>query len=175
LRFVRAAETWGVYVDDGITTVTSTERQAARYAKSLDYLERAGWTAGQQFFAVLLATGATGTAVDLPWKLAASMAAGAAIISLVTTAVQYSAKQTGGAFWKDLAWRLSKTFLASLGASFGADKAFDVLAFDWSSALDLAVLTTLGALGKGLLARAPDSGDNPSTLLPGTYELAVQR
>ena len=66
-----------------------------------------------------------------------------------------AAGQTGGGFWTDLGWRLGKTFAASLGASFGADKAFDVLTFDWSSALDLAVLTTLGALGKGLLALSP--------------------
>jgi len=145
-------------------------------SRILDYLERAGWTAGQQFFAVLLATGAAGAVAgvaDLPWKLATSMAVGAAIISLVTTAVQYAAGQTGGGFWKDLGWRLGKTFLASLGASFGADKAFNVLEFDWTGALDLAVLATLGALGKGLLARAPQDGDNPSTLRPAMYREAV--
>ena len=142
-------------------------------AKFFDYLEKAGWTAGQQFFAVLLATGATGSVIDLPWKLAASMAVGAAIVSLLTTFVQYAASKEGGPFRTDLIWRLVKTFVASVAGAIAADAAFDFTEFDWKDAFDLALLATLGALGKGLLARAPGNGDNPSTLRPSLYEKAV--
>ena len=140
-----------------------------------DFLERAGWTAGQQFFAVLLATKSSGTVIDLPWKVAFCMAAGAAVVSIVTTAIQYLAKLTELAFWPDLLVRLAKTFLASLAGSFGAE-AFNVLDFKWSSALDLAVIATLGALAKGLLARQAQGGNgaNPSTLPNATYATAIK-
>jgi hypothetical protein len=142
--------------------------------KLADLMERAGWTAGQQFLAVLLATSAADSAVDLPWKLASSMAAGAAIVSVATTLLQYVSGLTTLDFWQDVLVRLVKTFLASLIASFGAD-AFDAWSFDWSGAIDLAVVATLGALGKGLLARGPSAAaqGNPSTLPPSTYTLVI--
>jgi hypothetical protein len=141
-----------------------------------DFVERAGWTAGQQFFAVLLATGGVRSVVDLPWQLALTMAAGAAVVSVVTTGLQYLGRLTDLPFWPDLLVRLAKTFLASLVGSFGA-AAFDVLTFDWAAALDLAALTALTALAKGLLARSSDRGPsaNPSTLPTDTYSRATAK
>ena len=133
-----------------------------------DFVERAGWSAGQQFVAILLAAGTAGSVLALPWVLAGAMAAGAAVASLVATAVQYLTGLTGRTFWPDLAIRLVKTFLVSLAASFGAE-VVNVLTFNWSEALGIAVLTTIGALGKGFLARQDGAGDNPSTLRPALY------
>lgn len=150
-----------------------------------DFIERAGWTAGQSFLATLLTSATASGVVDVPWKLALAMASGAAIVSLVATALQYLGNQTNLAFWPDLAVRLFKTFLASMAGSFGADVAFNVLAFDWSSAFDLAVVTTLAALAKCLLARQPQTtldvdgkhvtaSPNPSTLPASSYKLAIE-
>jgi hypothetical protein len=160
-------------------TVTTTDGaaatgQGARFPRLSDLVERAGWTAGQQFLAVLLTTSAVGSGVSLPWKLALATAAGAAIVSVLTTFVLYLTNQTGHGFWGDLGYRLAKTFLASLVASMGA-AAFNVMTFHWGSALDLALVATLSALGKGLLARGPDPASaNPSTL-PGTAYQQVIR
>jgi hypothetical protein len=143
----------------------------------MDFVERAAWTAGQAFLAVLLATGGPVSGVDLPWGLALTMAGGAALGSLITTGIQYLTRLTNLSFWPDLFIRLAKTFLSSLLGSIGAG-AFNILTFDWSSALDLALITTLASLGKGLLSRQPDGnqGDemNPSTLHPKLYALAVR-
>jgi len=159
----------------------STPQTQARF---FDLLERAGWTAGQQFAAVLLANRAAGSVVDIPWQLALSTAAGAAIVSVVATLVQYLTPLSDTRFWADLGIRLAKTFLASMLGSFGAE-VLDVLAFDWSRALDLAALATLGALAKGLLAREPAAtttppglpintiSPSPSTLPIESYRLAV--
>lgn len=133
-----------------------------------DFVERAGWSAGQQLVSVLLAAGTAGAVLELPWALAAAMAGGAAVASVVTTAIQYLSKLTNLSFWPDLLIRLTKTFLASLAGSFGAD-AFNVLIFNWSEALGIAVLATLGALGKGMLARQEGPGNTPSTLSPAMY------
>jgi Putative lactococcus lactis phage r1t holin len=137
-----------------------------------DFLERAGWTAGQEFLAVLLTSASS--VISLPWKTALSMAAGAAVVSLLGTAVQYLGKWTSVAYWPDLGVRLVKTFLASLLGSAGAD-AIDVLSFNWANALNLAALATLLALAKGLLARqsAPGTAATPSTLPSATYAKAV--
>ena len=139
-----------------------------------DIVERAGWTAGPQFLAVLLATGSASVGVNLPWRLALAMSAGAAVLSVVATTGQYLARLTDLSFWPDLLVRLAKTFLASLAGSLSAD-AVSVLSFHWSSALDLATVATLGALGKGLLAResAPATSATPSTLPTSTYERAI--
>jgi hypothetical protein len=59
---------------------------------------------------------------------------------------------------------------------------FDIHTFDWATALNIAALAVLTALGKGLLAGSSAretgkraGGRNPSTL-PGTvYLAAVQR
>jgi hypothetical protein len=59
----------------------------------------------------------------------------------------------------------------------GAD-AFNVVNFDWAGAFDLAVVTTLTALGKGLLARQAGRDTvkpSPSTLPDPTYRQAVTR
>ncbi len=140
-----------------------------------DFAERAGWTAGQAFFAVLLTSGAGDGTVNVPWRLALAMAAGAALTSVVTTMIQYLTPLRGIGFWPDLLVRLAKTFLASLVGSFGAG-AFDVLTFRWSSALDLAVVTTLGALAKGFLAAGsgPQAKATPSTLPEDLYARATR-
>jgi hypothetical protein len=119
----------------------------------LDFLERAGWSAGQVFFATVVAGSSTAAAVGLPWKTATALAAGAAVSSLVLTAVQYLGRFTNLPFWPDLLVRLAKTFLGSLGASLSAGKLLDVTSFHWTAALNVAALATIAALGKGLLAR----------------------
>jgi hypothetical protein len=156
----------------------------------LDFLERAGWSAGQVFFATLLAGGASISAANLPWKYASTLAISAGVASAVLTALQYAARITNLSFWLDMIVRLVKTFLASLAASMAVG-VFDVTKFNWMTALNLAFVATLTALGKGLLAReqvappaaAPGAGPSPaavartspSTLPIGTYLRAVQR
>jgi hypothetical protein len=144
----------------------------------LDFVERAGWSAGQVFAATLLA-GGVGAVIDLPWSYSLTLAAGAFVSSLLLTAVQYLSKLTNLAFWPDLITRLAKTFLASLSGSMVAG-VFDITTFDWESALNVAFLATVASLGKGLLAReaaAPNGqvppGASPSTLPMGTYREAV--
>ncbi|MEV0900906.1 holin [Actinoplanes sp. NPDC049802] len=144
----------------------------------LDFLERAGWSAGQVFIATLLA-GGVGSVIDLPWRYSLTIAAGAFLSSVVLTAVQYLSKMTNLAFWPDLLVRLGKTFLSSLAGSMTAG-AFDVTTFDWESALNVAFLATVASLAKGLLAREPAApngqvppGASPSTLPTGTYREAV--
>jgi hypothetical protein len=119
----------------------------------LDFLERAGWSAGEVFFATLLAGGTAASVANLPWAYSLTLAFSAAISSIVLTAVQYLAKQTNLSFWPDLLVRMVKTFLGSLSASIAAAKVFDLTTFHWSATLNVAVLSTLAALGKGLLAR----------------------
>ena len=155
-------------------------------AKVADFLERAGWSAGQVFFATLVAGGSATTVVGLPWKYALILAGGAALTSLVLTAVQYLTKQTDLHFWPDLLVRLAKTFLGSLAGSFAAAHPFDILTFSWTTALNVAAIATLTALGKGLLAGGskdattpptagadPPVGRNPSTLPTATYHAAI--
>jgi hypothetical protein len=159
----------------GATSTGSRNRWQRARCIVLDFIERAGWTAGQQFFAVLLAGRAVGSAIDLPWELAIVAALVAGLASIATTLLQYLTKLTDLEFWPDLGVRLLKTFIASLAGSWAAAGALGAPAFDWSSSFDLAVLATLGALGKGLLARHPGTGENPSTLPPTTYRLAIER
>ena len=159
----------------------------------LDFLERAGWSAGEIFFATLLAGGTAVSVATLPWAYALTLAFSAAISSVILTALQYLAKKTDLTFWPDLIVRLGKTFLGSLAASVAAATVFDVTAFDWSTALNVATVTTLAALGKGLLARqqpapaaattppaatadappAPEPRLTPSTLPTDKYVAAV--
>jgi hypothetical protein len=156
----------------------------------LDFLERAGWSAGQVFFATIV-TG--GSAANLPWKYASTLALSAGVSSIVLTAVQYAARATNLGFWPDMIVRLAKTFLASLGGAIVASGVFDITRFDWTTALNVAALATLTALGKGLLARgqailapapaqpgSPAAGHevvrpSPSTLPATTYEHAIRR
>jgi hypothetical protein len=124
-------------------------------AVMLDFLERAGWSAGEVFFATLLAGGTAASVANLPWAYSLTLAFSAAVSSAILTAVQYLAKKTNLSFWPDLLVRMLKTFLGSLSASFAAAKVFDVTTFHWATALNVAALATLTALGKGLLARQP--------------------
>ncbi|GLY06802.1 MULTISPECIES: holin [Actinoplanes] len=144
----------------------------------LDFVERAGWSAGQVFFATLLAGGA-GPVGELPWRLSLTCAFGAFVSSLALTAVQYATRLTDLAFWPDLVARLVKTFLGSLSATMLAG-AFDVFTFDWGAAFNVAFLATVASFGKGLLAREPAAANgqvpaaaSPSTLPTGTYREAV--
>lgn len=161
----------------------------------LDFVERAGWSAGQVFFATLLAGGTAVSVANLPWKYASVMALGAAVASVILTAGQYVARLQDfsrtswprvAVFWADLGLRLFKTFVASLVGSVAAATPFNIMSFDWSVALNVAFLATLGALAKGLLARGSDaaatvkpaaeevSAPNPSTLPASTYLAAVK-
>jgi hypothetical protein len=153
----------------------------------LDFLERAGWSAGEVFFATLLAGGTAAAAANFPWKYSLSLAIGAAVSSIVLTALQYLGRITDLPFWPDLLVRLIKTFLGSLAAAFAAG-VFDITTFHWSTAMNVAALATLSALGKGLLARqqqtpaAPDTNGrpaatrpSPSTLTAHTYAAAVRK
>lgn len=151
----------------------------------LDILERAGWSAGQVFFATLLAGGATSTVANLPWRYAATIAVSAAVSSTILTVLQYAARITDLSFWPDMLVRLAKTFLASLAASIAAAGVFNVTTFEWDAAVNVAVLATITALGKGLLARerpAPattearaEKESSPSTLPLETYIEATHR
>ena len=139
-----------------------------------------------------------GTAVaagGVPWLYAAVLALSAVVVSAVLTAIQYVAQLADlsrlglgrtATFWLDMLIRLAKTFLTSLAASFAAAHPFDVVSFDWPTALNVATLAALGALGKGLLARGSDTGAtaagtaapaggmmSPSTLPTDTYSKAV--
>lgn len=162
----------------------------------LDFVERAGWSAGQVFFATLLAGGTTVSVANLPWAYALTVSASAAVASVLLTALQYLTRTTNLSFWPDVAVRLGKTFLASLLASVAAAEVFNVITFDWTTALNVAFVTTLTALGKGLLAREKPAsvittdagnesitvpaqpttnGSSPSTLSPVVYKRAVSR
>ena len=142
----------------------------------LDLLERAGWSAGQVFFATLLAGGTTLSAANLPWKYASTIALSAAVSSVILTVLQYLVRATNLPFWADLAVRLAKTFLASVAASIAAAQIFDVTTFGWTAALNVAALATITALGKGLLARGQAAvSTSPSTLPESTYTHAISR
>lgn len=150
----------------------------------LDFAERAGWSAGQVFFATLLAGGTVVSVADLPWAYAFTVSASAALASVLLTALQYLGRVTNLSFWPDVLVRLSKTFIASLLASITAAGVFNAIEFDWTTALNVAFVTTLTALGKGLLARekspvgGPESTGapaSPSTLSPDVYRSATTR
>jgi uncharacterized membrane protein YjjP (DUF1212 family) len=153
-------------------------------ARALDILERSGWTAAQQFVAVLLAGAGVGTVVGLPWRLAASAAVGAAFVSVLGTLLQYVVTKKTKNFWQDVLVRMGKTFIASLSGSIAAEKLFSAFDFDWPTALNIAALATLGVLGKATLAGCNGSGDNPpapsllqrnpSTLPTAQYLLATR-
>jgi hypothetical protein len=160
----------------------------------LDFLERAGWSAGQVFFATLLAGGTSVSVADIPWKYASVLAISAGVSSMILTAIQYLSKQTDLSFWPDLLVRLGKTFLSSVAGSIIAAGVFDITHFRWSTAINVAFLATLATVGKGLLAREPaapapvrptppgatpapavEPRTSPSTLPIGTYAEAVER
>lgn len=159
----------------------------------LDYLERAAWTAAQQFFAVLLATtgGTTGArmVVDLPWTFALASAGVAALVSMGTTFLQRIPAVLAFiecSFARDLAARVLKTFVGSLLGSLAAlQLPGDAYGGSfWTTALNLAFITTAQSVAKGFLAqgvgREPGrdgrrSRPNPSTLQESTYRAALAR
>lgn len=152
----------------------------------LDFLERAGWSAGQVFFATLLGGGTAISVYNLPWKYSLTLSASAAVSSVILTGVQYLTRLNNLWFWPDLIVRLAKTFLGSLAASIVAARVFDMTTFHWTAALNLAALATIAAFGKGLLARGADVSQatadvpqarrpNPSTLSDRAYAQAVGR
>lgn len=161
-------------------------------AVAMDFLERAGWSAGQVFFATLLG-GSAVTVVNLQWGHAGLLALSTAVASLVLTFIQYVGQlqdlsrtrlSPAAIFWADMGFRLVKTFLAALAGFIAAEKVFNIMTFDWPTALDAAALATLAALSKGLLARGSDTGGadtdpkattarNPSTLPTNTYARAT--
>lgn len=140
----------------------------------LDGLERAGWSAGQTLVVVLLTSGAVTDIRNLNWSFALGTAVGAFMVSGLATLLMYMSQLAPVSFWIDLSIRLAKTFVAAFIGAIGADY-FDAFTFDWNAALNIAVLATLGALGKGLLARQQTpGGNNASTLPPSTYSLATE-
>jgi len=146
----------------------------AMKSRILDALERAGWSAGQTLVVVLLTSGTVIDIQHLNWGFALGTAVGAFLVSVLATFLMYLSQLPQGSFWVDLGFRLVRTFVAALIGAIGAEY-FDAFTFDWNAALNIAVLATLGALGKGLLARQEsDGGNNPSTLPPVTYSLAAQ-
>jgi hypothetical protein len=174
--------------------MSDTSMSTRAKAAVLDYVERAGWTAGQVFFATLLG-GTVLSVADLHWGKAAALAGGAFGASAVLTWVQrrsivakgvQSIKSPTAFFWVDLGTRLLKTFVASLAGLFAAN-GFNVATFAMSAALDTAALATLAALSKGLLARGSDTGGldpsggpepatrNPSTMPTSYYVAAVRQ
>ena len=165
---------------------TNAPTPTTLHAKLLDYLERAGWSAGQQFFAILLASGAVAGAAGLPWKLALVSAAGAAVASLILTFIQYLVQDLNTlqnehqAFLIDLSIRTGKTFLASVAGSVAAAKPFDIVKFDWPTTLNVAAVAAITAFGKGFLAGSgspssgPDESRTPSTLSDTNYQLAAR-
>jgi len=133
----------------------------------LDFLERAGWSAGQVFLATLLGGGVAGSVGNLPWRYALTLAVSAAVASVLLTSLQYAGKLTDLPFWPDLLVRLGKTFVSSLSASIVASGVFDITRFSWSAAFNVAFIATIGGLGKGLLAREhviPVAAAGPSTV-----------
>ena len=148
-------------------------------AVCLDIGERAGWTAGQQFVAVLVAGTTAETLFDMPWLLALGTSLGAALISVATTLLQvFVPILRGRGFWGDLIARMVKTFVAAFFGAFAVDKAFNLFDqnIDYMAAANLAAVTTVLALGKGLLARGPNARSpeaTASTLDYATYQKAT--
>lgn len=150
-----------------MTRLTPKWRDPKIHPVLLDFLERAGWSAGQVFLATLLGGGAAGSVGNLPWRYALTLAVSAAVASVLLTSAQYAGKLTDLPFWPDLLVRLGKTFVSSLSASIVASGVFDITRFSWSAAFNIAFIATIGGLGKGLLAREhviPVATAGPSTV-----------
>jgi hypothetical protein len=173
------------FAADPVTTVkpepakvVSPTPQEVRKSKLLDLVERAGWSAGQTFFAALTVGGTVTAAATLPWKYASITALGAFVTSLLLTAILHLIQRSPSAakqlsqFWVDLGVRLAKTFVAAFFGVVAADLPFNVLTYHWQNAFNVAAVATLGALAKGILARGSDTDGaerNPSTLRAATY------
>lgn len=139
-------------------------------AVQLDVLERAATSAGEQFLAVLLATGTILSIIGLPWGPALATAAGAFVVSFLASELQIAAGLGTLAYWPDLAVRVGKAFGASLLATLGAG-VVDVTTVPWVTALNVAAVAALLALVKGLLAH-----DGPTSASLLSHEtLAIAR
>lgn len=157
-------------------------RMTKRQAKWRDALERAGWTAGQAFFAVLLADGTINKVSELP-LLSAGVSAVLASLITVAVAFRFPPKDKGGPDWigSDLPTRLAKTFGATFVGVLGVNTLSDLSTVDWDTVLanagpaaQVAIIATIGALGKGVLAKQDVPGAaTPSTLKPTTYLTAI--
>lgn len=128
-----------------------------------DAAERAGWTAGQQFFAVLVAAALSGVirVAGLPWALALATSAGALIVSALLTALQYLGGLSQLPFWLDALTRIGKTFVASLVGTLGSGLV-DVREVHWHAALEVAFIAAIVAAGKVFVA--PNAHMSGSTL-----------
>ncbi|MFZ2238331.1 MAG: hypothetical protein WAV90_02155 [Gordonia amarae] len=131
-----------------------------------DAIERASWTAFQQFTAVLFA-GSTSTVVGLPWLHAGASAAVAGLISGIAV-IQILFPVGVNKFWSDLIVRTIKTFFASLLGIWLTATFSNGITFTWGSALNVAAVATMMVIAKSLLARKPSAGGdgNASTLAP---------
>lgn len=109
-----------------------------------DAAERAIWSAGQQFFGILVAATAVIHVAGLPWALALSTSAGAFIVSVLLTAAQYLASLSQLPFWADALTRIAKTFIASFLGTLGSGLV-DVTQVHWRAALEVAFIACLPA------------------------------
>lgn len=117
----------------------------------VDALERAGSAAGEQFLAVVtVGTGVT-RLTGLPWEFALLTSLGAAVISILLTAVQFSLVGPVS-FRVDLLIRTAKSFAASLLATFGGDHPFNIVGVSWTDALDVAAMAAVLTVVKCLLS-----------------------
>lgn len=124
--------------------------------KAKDVAERAASAFGEQFLSIVLfwaGAGTSATLTGLPWAIALSTSAGAAVVSILLSIVQFSIP--GGQtppYWLDLVTRVSKTFAASLLGTLGGGATFDVLHVSWVHALNIAALSAVLSLVKNLLS-----------------------
>jgi hypothetical protein len=104
-----------------------------------DALERAGSAAGEQFLAIVVTADLSHGLLNLPWALALSTAAGAAVVSVLLTVGQFALGAQVLPFWADVAVRSVKSFAASLLATLGGG-AVDIVSVPWTHALNVAGL-----------------------------------
>lgn len=125
-----------------------------------DMLERAGKSFAQNFLAVATiaitpATMFTGAA----WYQSAGVGLGAGLISIVLSLSTWKVPPIG--YGGDVAIRVVRTFLGTLGASWGATVGpFDVFHFDWHDALWLAASTAGASFVTSILSTNVSLIDN---------------
>lgn len=134
-------------------------------ATLLDALERGLSSAGQQFLVVVLAGGAFLNLAGLAWGPALSTAAGAFVLSILTSLITWQIVVKNR--WVELGIRVVKTFAQSLLSTLGAG-VLDVLHVHWVAALNVAATTAFLSLVKGLVV--PNGQVWPSFLQPKTLE-----
>lgn len=141
--------------------------------KFLDILERAGWSAAQQFLALILVGGALSFG-QVSWIVDLSTAAGAFIVSALLSIGQLSFASPL-TFWPDLIVRIVKTFAASLVGLLGAD-VVNVIGINWVADLQIAGFAAFLALVKGLLGphtTSPSTLRQPPPAALGEHEAAA--